>query len=310
MIPGAIRAGQTQEEILDKAVDAFLMYCRIELGRSQNTLSAYARDLAGFVNFCEKMGISKPADVDRALVRDYLAQMRKKDFAPSTVTRSQVSIRNLFKFLVRESFLDVDPTELIELPKPRRSLPKVLSLEQVEKLLEAPDPTRPNGIRDRAMLAVLYATGVRVSELIRLQSRRVDLQAGFVQVIGKGDKERKVPFGPVASKKVEKYLTDARESLLKGRRCSDLFVTVRGKGMTRQAFWHIIKKHAKKAQVPTEISPHSLRHSFATHLVERGADLRIVQEMLGHADISTTEIYTHLNRARLMEIHKRFHPRG
>ena len=286
------------------------MYCSIEKSRAANTIQAYARDLALFTEFCEKHHISDPKNVDRAFILGFLSTRRKGGAADSTVTRNLVTLRNFFRFLTEEGWIERDPAELIELPKPRRTLPKAILSDQVEKLLDAPNENKPTGVRDRAMLAVLYATGVRVSELVRMKTRLVNLDAGFVRVVGKGDKERLVPFGLVAREKVEQYLGSAREVLLKGRRCAELFVTARGAAMTRQAFWHIIKKYAIVAGIDSGISPHTLRHTFATHLVEHGADLRIVQEMLGHADIATSEIYTHINRARLMQIHRKYHPRG
>ncbi len=298
------------DSTMDQAVNDFLMHCRVELSRSENTLQAYATDLVAFAAFCSRRGVTRETEVDRALILEFLKDRRKRGYAESTVTRNLVTVRNLFRYLAAEGRIGQDPAELIELPRRRRPLPKTLDVDQVERLLDAPDAKKPGGLRDRAMLSVLYATGVRVSELVNMKARLVNLEAGFVRVVGKGDKERIIPFGPVALEKVEAYLSQGREALLRGRSCPELFVTNRGKKMTRQAFWYNIKKYAVQAGIKTIPSPHTLRHSFATHLVERGADLRIVQEMLGHADISTTEIYTHLNRARLMAIHKKYHPRG
>lgn len=295
---------------MDRAIDAFLLHYKVERNRAANTIMAYSKDLTTFADFAFDRKVKTPAQVDRQILLDYLDVLKKKGFADATVTRALVSLRNFFKFLEAEGEINTDPAELIELPRAARKLPGALSLDEVEKLLEAPSDLRPTGIRDRAMLAVLYATGVRVSELVNIRLRMMDLDTGVVRVLGKGNKERLVPFGPVALKRVETYLETGRERLLKKRTSPDLFITARGTAMTRQAFWHIIKKSALVAGIQTDISPHTLRHSFATHLVERGADLRIVQEMLGHADIATTEIYTHLNRARLLEIHKRFHPRA
>jgi integrase/recombinase XerD len=296
---------------VDQAVDAYLMYCRVELNRSANTMDAYSRDLRMFVEFCAKLGITKPGQVDRPLIAKYLAARRKSEMAEATITRNLVVVRTFFKYLTMEGMIPADPAELVEMPRVRRKLPQALTLEQVERLLDAPDLSKPIGLRDRAMLAVLYATGLRVSELVNLKTRLINREAGFVRVLGKGDKERMVPFGPVALKHVETYLVEGRPELLKKKGDSpELFVTNRGSGMTREAFWHIIKKYARIAKIPGAVSPHTLRHSFATHLIEHGADLRFVQEMLGHADISTTEIYTHVNRARLSQIHKKHHPRG
>ena len=295
---------------MDQALDAYLLYCRVERNRSNNTIQAYSRDLLSFLDFCETQGIRDVAGVNRRLILDFLAHRRSTGLAESTVTRNLVAIRNFLRYLAEEAIIPGDPAELIELPKSRRPLPACLSFDQVDRLLASPDTERPIGVRDAAMLAVLYATGVRVSELVGLQLGRINLDSGVVRVVGKGDKERIVPFGPVARKKVEGYLVQARGALLKGRDCKELFVTSRGSGMTRHAFWHIVKKYAKRAAINVAISPHTLRHSFATHLIEHGADLRVVQEMLGHADISTTEIYTHVNRARLIKIHQTHHPRG
>ena len=295
---------------MEQALDAFLLYCKVELNRSNNTLQAYSKDLVGFVDFCDESGVQTVSKIDRDLIRKYLAKRRAGGFAESTVTRNLVAVRHFMRFSVQEGWIEEDPSELIALPRARRSLPKTLSATQVEALLDAPDTERPIGLRDAAMLAVLYATGVRVTELVQMKLRRVNLESGIVRVLGKGDKERLVPFGPVAAGKVENYLAQGRGLLLKQRHCAELFVTSRGAGMTRQAFWHIIRKYAQKAGIRSSISPHTMRHSFATHLIEHGADLRIVQEMLGHADISTTEIYTHVNRARLKQIHQQHHPRG
>ena len=295
---------------MDREVDGFLLHLRIERSRSQNTLDAYSRDLAAFVSFCETHKVTAVDKVTRSLIQDYIVHRRKGGFADSTVTRNIVAVRNFFKYLRAENIVANDPAELIELPKKRRTLPHFLTLEQVEALLEAPDRTKPTGIRDYAMLAVLYATGVRVSELVQMKLRLCNLDAGFVRVRGKGDKERMIPFSPVAVERIEYYLETARHSLLKTRNSPELFVTARGGPMTRHAFWHIIHKYALVAGIRSHLSPHTLRHSFATHLLERGADLRIIQEMLGHADISTTEIYTHLNQARLAAIIKQHHPRG
>lgn len=306
---------------LDRAIDSFIIYCKVELNRSANTVQAYAKDLALFAEFCESKNVLDVKSVGRSLILDFMAARRagwrgesadpaKGGLANSTVTRNLVAVRNLFRYLQGEGIIEQDPAELIELPKAARALPKTLSFEQVEALLDAPNLDKPTGVRDKAMLAVIYATGVRVSELVRMKERLVNIDGGFVRVVGKGDKERMVPFGPVAGDLVERYLVGARGALLKGRRCAELFVTARGAAMTRHNFWHAIKKYAMQAGIKTDVSPHTLRHSFATHLVENGADLRIVQEMLGHADISTTEIYTHVNKARLMQIHKKYHPRG
>ena len=221
-----------------------------------------------------------------------------------------VSVKQFFKYLLSEKVLSEDPTAHIKTPKMKKAIPGVISLDDVESILAAPDESTPEGLRDAAMLEILYATGIRVSELIGLKLNDVNFELGFVVVYGKGSKERVVPIGDKAKDKLLAYLRDSRPALLKGRESKALFVTRRGAGMTRQGFWKIIKAQALRAGVTKKISPHTLRHSFATHLLERGADLRTIQIMLGHSDISTTQIYTHVESERLKEIHKKYHPRS
>jgi integrase/recombinase XerD len=221
------------------------------------------------------------------------------------------SIRRFYRYQLRQGNVATDPTEKIEFPKLGRYLPEVLTEGDVEILLAAPDIAKPQGIRDRTMLEVLYACGLRVSELINLQLHQVNLRTGVLRVIGKGNKERLVPFGEQAGEWLEKYFSDARSSLLKEcHDCSVLFVSNRGLGMTRQAFWHVIKRHARVVGIEKHLSPHTLRHAFATHLLNHGADLRVVQMLLGHSDLSTTQVYTHIAQARLQELHREHHPRG
>ncbi|MEM7008574.1 MAG: site-specific tyrosine recombinase XerD, partial [Thermodesulfobacteriota bacterium] len=240
----------------------------------------------------------------------FLSEFKKQGFSDTTTVRTIVSIKQFFKYLLLEKIIKEDPTSQIQTPKMKKSIPGVISLEDVEIILASPDESTPEGIRDLAMLEVLYATGIRVSELIGLKLNDVNFEMGFVIVYGKGSKERIVPIGEKAQEKLKIYMENSRPVLLKGKDAKELFVTRRGKGMSRQGFWKLIKNYALKSGITKDISPHTLRHSFATHLLERGADLRTIQIMLGHSDISTTQIYTHVESERLKEIHKKYHPRS
>lgn len=251
-----------------------------------------------------------PDRINDQHVRDYLAWCRKTGISARSVARKLSAIRAFFRFLVAEKFIDEDPLRLIDLPKPGHSLPKVLSVEEVDTLLAAAVSTDSLSTRNSTMLHLLYGTGLRVSELVRLPIASVNLVAGFLKVMGKGSKERLVPFGEDAKERLENYVKNVRPRLLRQRRSDFLFVTFRGTAMTRLRFWQIVQETALAAGIIKEISPHVLRHSFATHLLERGADLRSVQMMLGHTDIATTQIYTHVDGARLKGIHQRFHPRA
>jgi integrase/recombinase XerD len=247
----------------------------------------------------------------RADLLDYLSGSVGKGARPRTTARLLSSLRRFYGYLVREEKIKTDPTVLIDSPKLGRPLPKSLTEEQVEKLLESPDVTKPLGLRDRAMLETLYATGLRVSELVGLTLSQVSLTQGVVRVIGKGDKERLVPLGEEAISWISRYLAEGRPKLVKSRSTDALFTTTRGGPMTRQAFWHNLKGHTRQAGIDAKkLSPHTLRHAFATHLLNHGADLRVVQMLLGHADLSTTQIYTHVAQARLKTLHEQHHPRG
>ncbi len=294
---------------IDRAIDFFITHLKVERGLSPNTVAAYGTDLAAFAAFCAVEKIDSIADITRIVVIEHLVHLARKGLTVRTQARHLVSIKALFRFLVEERLLETDPSALVEAPKLGRYLPEVLSFEEVERLLQAPPTQDPRGIRDRAMLEVLYATGLRVSELVRLTIPELDLDMGLLRVLGKGDKQRIVPLGEAATLAMEDYLVSARGSFIKVP-TDVLFLTNRGKGMTRQGFWKLIKRYARAAGITKHISPHTLRHSFATHLLERGADLRAVQEMLGHADISTTQIYTHITMTRLQQIYAQHHPRG
>ena len=280
-----------------------------EQALSDNTLNAYRRDIAGLGAWLERRGTAL-ISADRSDLLSYIAHCVRRGARPRSTARLLSSLRRFYRFLVRETLIREDPTALIDAPKVVRPLPKSLTEEQVEALLHAPDPNKPLGLRDRTMLEVLYATGLRVSELVGLKLSQMDLSRGIVRIIGKGNKERLVPLGEESMSWTIRYLADARPRLLRRSSSDAVFVTTRGSELTRQAFWHVIKRYARSAGIRSAPSPHTLRHAFATHLVDHGADLRVVQMLLGHADLSTTQIYTQVARARLKELHARHHPRG
>ena len=286
----------------------YLDYLAVEKGLAKNSLSAYATDLRKFADFLEKKEIAL-ADVERLHIIKYFQALRTSGISARSVARALAAIRGMFRFLVAEKHLQHDPTENVENPKLWSSLPKSLIASEVESLLRAPDATKPDGLRDRAMLELLYATGLRVSELIKVKRDDLVMDAGFLRTIGKGSKERIVPFGDSARDAIVEYIEKGRSHFEK-RGDPHLFLSNRGRPMSRQSFWMKVLKYAKKAGVKAHISPHVLRHSFATHLLENGADLRSVQMMLGHSDISTTQIYTHVSRARLQKMYEQYHPRA
>jgi integrase/recombinase XerD len=288
-------------------IDQFLDAVWVEQGLSKNTLSAYSSDLRIFAKWLSDKSM---LDVDKGDLSRFLAARYAAGIGNRSTARILSSLRRFYGYYIRENSLIIDPTLLIESPHIGRPLPVTLSELDVELLLNAPEVTNTNGFRDKTMLEVLYATGLRVSELVGLKFEKISFRQGVVRIIGKGNKERLVPVGEEAMSWLEAYMVQARKKLLGERQCDYLFVTNRGDGMTRQAFWHIIKRHAKKAGISKELSPHTLRHAFATHLLNHGADLRVVQLLLGHADLSTTQIYTHIARERLKELHSKFHPRG
>ena len=288
-------------------IDQFLDAVWVEQGLSKNTLSAYSSDLRIFAKWLSDKSM---LDVDKGDLSRFLAARYAAGIGNRSTARILSSLRRFYGYYFRENSLIIDPTLLIESPHIGRPLPISLSELDVELLLNAPEVTNTNGFRDKTMLEVLYATGLRVSELVGLKFEQISFRQGVVRIIGKGNKERLVPVGEEAMSWLEAYMIQARKKLLGERQCDYLFVTNRGDGMTRQAFWHIIKRHAKKAGISKVLSPHTLRHAFATHLLNHGADLRVVQLLLGHADLSTTQIYTHIARERLKELHSKFHPRG
>ncbi|MES9880909.1 MAG: site-specific tyrosine recombinase XerD [Sedimenticola sp.] len=296
----------SSDPIIEQFADALWM----ERGLSRNTLSAYQSDLNHLSIWLDKNPGRTLLKSRREDLLDYLAARSIEGKSPRSTARMLSCVRQFYQHAVREGWLKTDPSAQIEAPKLGRSLPKSLTEEEVETLLEAPDVGDAEGFRDRAMLEVLYATGLRVSELVGLRLEQVSLNQGVVRVIGKGGKERLVPLGDEAVSWMTDFLNSARQELLKGRLCADFFPTRRGAAMTRQAFWYRIKKHAAAASITKHLSPHTLRHAFATHLLNHGADLRVVQMLLGHSDLSTTQIYTHVAQARLKGLHGVHHPRG
>jgi integrase/recombinase XerD len=296
--------------MMDQLLDQYLHYLIVEKGLSKNTIEAYRHGLNRFFEHLRRKGIHEIGSVGKFDIRAYLLTLKKKGLSTKSVVRDLAAIRTFFRFLIQEEIIEVNPVEEIESPKTAKTLPEILTLGEVEQLLEQPNLRTPLEIRDRAMLEVLYATGMRVSELIQLPVNQVNLEHGFVVIYGKGSKERIVPLGSEAMKWVNLYLQTARERLAKGKESHFLFINRSGRGMSRQRFWKNLKAYGLKAGLRKRITPHLLRHSFASHLLERGADLRSVQMMLGHVDISTTQIYTHVTGERLKKIHQRYHPRG
>lgn len=294
-----------------KLLEQFLDHLWMENGLSENTLAAYRNDLAGFIQWLAAEGRLLTVVVT-ADIQSYLASRFASGQKLRSAARLLSSLRRFYAYLIREGIIAEDPTHLLESPKAGYSLPGTVNETQVEQLLEAPDINDELGLRDRAMLELLYATGLRVTELVTLQLSQVSIEPGVLRVIGKGDRERLVPVGEVALEWLVKYLEQARPALLQGKAVtSDLFLTRRGRAMSRQAFWYMIKRHATVAGIATDaLSPHTLRHAFATHLLNHGADLRVVQMLLGHSDISTTQIYTHVADQRLRELYNHHHPRA
>lgn len=294
----------------DNLLDEFLNSLLVEKGLSKNTLEAYSRDIIKYLNFLDTKSIS-PLHATPSHIVSFLSHLKGNGISTRSYARNLVAVRMFYKFLLHQSYLSSSPTATIDIPRLATRLPDVLSLEDVEKILNAPKMDNQTGLRDKAMLETLYATGMRVSELVSVKLNDLNLQSGYIIAYGKGSKERIVPLGESAVLAIKDYLDTSRPKILKARKSEHLFITNRGKKLTRQAFWALIKKYALVAGIsPKRVKPHVLRHSFATHLLERGADLRSIQTMLGHADISTTQIYTHVKTDKLKEIHKKSHPRG
>ncbi len=292
--------------------ERFHDYLAFERGLSPRTLDAYRRDLARLVEFLESRGVRDPGEASVSDVREFTYQLRDRGLAPSSIRRALSAIRTYFAFLLTEDLVESDPTEQIESPQTWRRLPDVLTRTEITRLIDAPDPADPLFFRDRAMLELAYASGVRVSELIGVKVRDVDLVEGFAAVYGKGSKERLVPVGSAAVRAIRTYVRELRGRLEAGRGRGEgvLFLNARGAPLTRMGVWKILRKHVDRAGIERRVTPHTLRHTFATHLLEGGADLASVQEMLGHADIATTQIYTHVDRDYLRDVHRRYHPRA
>ena len=289
-------------------IDSFIDSIWLEKGLSKNTLSSYRLDISAFDNW---LGSRSLEEVDKAILLDYLSFRLKRGYSSRSTARSLSSLRSFYSFLVKTSIVLNNPTAKIDSPKLGHSLPKVLSEKDIDKLIHSPDTKEPLGLRDRAMLELLYSSGLRVSELIKLEIINLNLRQGVVRIMGKGEKERLVPIGEEAMEWINKYLNSSREVLI-GKESKDqhLFVTKRGKGMTRQAFWYRVKKYALRSGIDKSLSPHTLRHAFATHLLNHGADLRTVQLLLGHTSLSTTQIYTEVAKERMKSLHSQHHPRG
>lgn len=292
---------------MDVLIKEFSEYLRIEKRHSPHTVAGYCRDLR---RFALAFPDAEVACLTTADIRSSLLLLRDEGLSPSSIARSLSSIKSFFRYLCQDKRLNDNPAEILETPRRWRKLPHILSLADVDRLLSCPDMDTTIGLRDQAMLEVLYATGMRVSELISVKGHNLDLVAGCLRTMGKGSKERIVPIGMVARNVLEDYLLNSRPVLAKRQKVEELFLTRRAKAMTRQGFWKLFKGYVRQCGIKANVSPHTLRHAFATHLLDRGADLRSVQQMLGHADISTTEIYTHVLEKRMLEVHDRFHPRA
>ncbi|NNF99281.1 MAG: site-specific tyrosine recombinase XerD [Desulfobacteraceae bacterium] len=301
-----VQAGHNQFDDLTDKYTAFLL---IEKGLSRSTLESYGSDLKHFLEYLNQSGVSRIQDTEASVILKYMIAMRDAGLGARTRARHIVTIRGFYKYLNRENIMNTNPAEIVDLPKTGLHLPDVLSADQVALLLDAPDTKKKTGQRDAAMLELLYAAGLRVSELINLKVLDINLEACFVKVLGKGNKERVVPINMTAQRKIDIFIDNARKTLLKGLTSNVLFPARAGKPMTRQGFWKLLRKYSRQAGLSENVTPHTLRHSFASHLLEGGADLRAVQVMLGHVDISTTQIYTHVARHQLSKIHRKYHPR-
>ncbi|MBM4261043.1 MAG: site-specific tyrosine recombinase XerD [Deltaproteobacteria bacterium] len=296
-------------ESLSLYVDRFLASITVEKGLAKNTVEAYSRDLAQLVEFLTQQGIGAWPDVEPLQLRSYIGYLREQRLANRSIVRRLVGLRRLYRFLKIEGVVAKDPLPSVRFAAAPRKLPNTLSGDDIAKLIAHPDPTSPLGMRDRAMFELLYGAGLRVSELIGVQLQQINFDGNYLTVKGKGSKVRAIPFGKFAREKLYSYVTDMRPRLLKGKASPFVFTNRSGRPLSRQGFWKIIRAHALAAGIDKRVTPHTLRHSFATHLLEGGADLRSVQAMLGHADISTTQIYTHVDGARLKKVHREFHPR-
>ena len=290
-------------------LEAFIDYLKVEKGLAFNSIIAYSKDLKKYTKHLKREGLTDPKDVTRKNITDFLFFLRKK-ISPISIARILSAIKGFHKFLLREKISAQDPSDLIETPKLEKKIPNFLTFDEVTEILKAPNLKKAQGIRERAILELMYATGLRVSELVKLKVSDLNLDVGFIKCKGKGSKERIVPLGGVANRFLQKYLQEARDKLLRKKITPYIFLAQGGRGLSRQSVWKMMKRTVKKCRIKKKVSPHTLRHSFATHLLEGGANLRSVQEMLGHSSITTTQIYTHVNQRRLKKIHSQFHPRA
>jgi len=295
---------------VQKFIDDFISFLSVERGLADNTLLAYRRDLESYLSYCEHAGVQGLREVTRQHISDYVYAQKKSGLSARSICRRLAAIKTFHRFLVRENLQTEDPSSLVETPKLWKRVPEVLNQEEIDAMIMSVKGDAWQAVRDRAILEVFYASGMRVSELANLRMDQINLELGYVRCIGKGRKERIIPLGQRAREAVRVYCGAVRGGLLKAGLSSDVFLSRLGKKMSRQSLWKVVKAYASKANIKKAIKPHTLRHTFATHLLEHGADLRAVQEMLGHADISTTQIYTHVDRERLRNIHKHYHPRG
>jgi integrase/recombinase XerD len=292
-------------------LQSFIRFLLVERGLSQNTLESYERDLQQFVDYLEQQGVSAWKDAGKTHLAGYLTKLKVLGRAPATLSRTMVSVRAFYQYLIRERVVESDPSLFVETPKLEKKPPRVLSIQEIETLLEAPVDETVSGSRDKAMLELLYATGIRVSELISLNMTDIHLQMGFIRCVGKADKERMIPLGSMSIRCLDNYVNKYRSKLLKKVADEEaLFIGHLGTRMTRQGFWKILKRYAQEVNIEKDITPHTLRHSFAVHLIENGADLRSVQEMLGHSDISTTQMYVQVTKLKMKEVYNRAHPRA
>jgi len=294
---------------MDILIEQYLSHLTLERGLAKNSLESYAGDLAEYADFLETNGISQIQKVNTVIILGWLVHLEARGLSPRSRARHLIAVRGFHRFLLQENLADNNPLKQIDIPRTGTRLPLFLSCDEVTTLMETPDRTTERGLRNAAMLEILYGAGLRVTELVNLKVEEVNLEACFVRIFGKGSKERIVPIGSIARKRTQEWLEWGRPRLLKGESSHYLFMARACRPMTRQGFWKLLKKYALQAGIKTKVSPHTLRHSFATHLLEGGADLRSVQTMLGHSDIATTQIYTHISRQYLVEMHKKYHPR-
>ncbi|MFO8069791.1 MAG: site-specific tyrosine recombinase XerD [Alkalibacterium sp.] len=292
--------------------DDYIVFLKIEKGLANNTISSYQRDIGQYIDYLNKHKIKSWKEIDRYLLLDYFSEQKALKKADNTIIRMFSSVRKFHQYLKQEGYAEEDPMLYVKTPKKADSLPKIVSMQQIDQLLQTPDTTKPLGIRDRAILEVMYATGLRITELIELTTNDVHLSMKLIQIVGKGNKERLIPIGDMGCKWLDYYMTTTRPKLLEkaSQETSVIFLNSRGRPLSRQGVWKKIKQLAQKAGLKKSITPHTLRHSFATHLLENGADLRVVQELLGHANVSTTQIYTHITKHRLKDVYSTYHPRA